>query len=457
MDLQYLRGIGLAMPNLACLLNPAPCGGPSQHVQSDCSAFDHYFPKAEASQSFIQKLYRLPGTPPHIGNVAELLSWLDETQHKYPEMAGVQGGPAIDLPAFTHAMHRCAGDLESLDAELRNAQTRIRDCIVCSDLCQGLMIANGLWGISNLDNNGIFEQPQVPMPQPICGSGRFGKLGWVKEFDRKVFLSVDMREANFSALRIMARLVDPCLSRKLSTNWKSCLDSLLGSSTEIIGDLKPLREVVLGGLERAWFRRQPDLQTLEGVDPSIKNLSGFEFLQCAFGDEPQAYPPDLQASCSKVFKQMRGRISSAYTAVEHAMIERVAQTLLKLHGARFFCRNADEVMFLLDAQSPGEAEQVVIAASQLLRSTFTEEYFDLGGMFRLEAFLACDMGLRCAAGGASPSMAKLTRRLLPQGGFDAFVALKGVQHEFSLHNLARISESMTVLSETLASEWSTWL
>jgi len=266
-----------------------------------------------------------------------------------------------------------------------------------------------------------------------------------------------MREANFSSLRLMAHLVDPELSAKLSSGWTAFLDSQLGQRAGFIRGLKPLREVVLGGLERAWFRRQSDLQKLEAAPPEVKGLSGLGFLQCAFGDEPHSYSAEVQAACSKIFKQMRGRISSAYTAVEHAMVERIAQALLQLPNASFFCRNADEVMFALDTTCPAESERVALDASNLLRTAFSDGHQELGNLFRVEVFLALDLGKECASGGASTSLVKLTKRLLPTGDFESFAALKGVPREFAEHHLTHISKKVRELRLANAAEWSAWL
>merc|ERR1711972_977314 len=100
------------------------------------------------------------------------------------------------------------------------------------------------------------------------------QLKWTEEYDGRVFLSIDMREANFSALRIMASLVDPSLYDKIRNGWVPFLELLLGGDACLVRDLKPLREIVLGGLERAWLRRQSSLKGVSGIDSSFQDCDG---------------------------------------------------------------------------------------------------------------------------------------------------------------------------------------
>lgn len=142
------------------------------------------------------------------------------------------------------------------------------------------MCGSALWDLGMLEV--IFAEKVACLPPPLVGRGPYSKLAWIEKYNGRAFISVDMREANFSALRVMALLVDTSLDKKLQQGWLHFLDSTLGSKAILLRGTKVAREIVLGGLERAWLRRQPDMRKIKGIDTTLQELDGKSFLDRAF-------------------------------------------------------------------------------------------------------------------------------------------------------------------------------
>lgn len=427
--------------------------GQMLQTETGMCVFDAHFPPA-GDKSLLQKVFQVPHRPQHVMDLPSLLEWIRCEQQRSPELACVRGGgtPEILLQPLCNAVDRFGGDLIELDKAVHEAISTLRECFACSDLCQSLMCGRELWSLGKLSE--VFNKSQVKKQPPnLCGYSRYASGKWISEYDGCAFLSIDMREANLSSLRLMARLVDPMLFAKICTGWVPLLESLLGNNAQLVTASKPVREIVLGGLERHWLRCQPDLRGIEGVDVALASLEGAAFMRCAFGDEEIS---DVDsAACRRIFKVLQGRISKAFTAVEHAMIERVAQSVGSACGLQPFATVGDEAVFLLETRSVEKANRAALEAFEAVRSSFHDEYVDLAKAFRIEAFLAHDMG-QAFAGKSSRGIVTTTRRLLPSGGWETFQTVKGFKAS-SEEQAVTLSQGLCALRGTHGSEWAQWM
>lgn len=448
MDLAYLEAIGFEAHSSVIHLSLKRASG--QVLVSSLAAprdFDAHFPSS-GKKSMIQKELRLPHRPPGVSDLETFLSWIEEEMRKHSDLATVQGVPEWpDLATLGKMVAHYGNDVALLDKELAEAATTLRDCFCSSDLCEALMRDKELWNLGLISD--IFVNSVAKVPMPICGNARYTQHKWVQEYDGSAFLSIDMREANCSALRTMAMLADPALHEKLRHGWAHLLDTLLGARADLVRPLKPLREIVLGGLERAWLRRQADLRDVKGVSTRLAELRGDFFLRCALGDEPLSQ--EQATECNRTFKQLRGRISNAYTAVEHSMIEHIAAASSTIDGLQFFARCGDEAIFLLRTRSATEASAAAVQVSKRIQTSFTDDYQELASLFRVETFLVRDLGQDLST--TCRAMVALTRRLLPSGKWETFPKVKGVKSG----NLELLSNSLRATRNLHCDEWESWL
>mmetsp|Transcript_21749 Transcript_21749/g.38099 ORF Transcript_21749/g.38099 Transcript_21749/m.38099 type:complete len:455 (+) Transcript_21749:41-1405(+) len=445
LDLAHLKDIGLAAPSLGTL-SVQQCLAPA--LPED---LETHFPSS-GSRSLMQKIFLVPNRPQDVSDLSSFLSWIDQRAERWPQLAGVQGGPDISAKALRQAVAVC-GDLASLDQELHEVVSIIRDCFTSSDLCQALMRGANLWNVDLLSS--VFRDHDVNLPKRVCGTSRYTQAKWIQEYDGKAFLSIDMREANCSALRTMAMLVDPALHKQIDRGWIPLLEGLLGAKADLVESLKPLREIVLGGLERAWLRRQPDLCGVHGMSTELEELDGATYLKCALGD--QSLPDEKQTTeCRTSFKKLRGRISSAYTEVEHCMIEHVASAVLSMCDLQLFATCGDEVIFVLNSQSAAEADAVAVEVSNAVQKAFAETFQDLASLFRVETFLVLDLGRDVSASGTG-AMVGLTRRLLKSGKLETFLKVKGVSKEQNDKQMDVLSKRLCARRDLHSAEWEAWL
>merc|ERR1712176_1380309 len=148
-------------------------------------------------------------------------------------------------------------------------------------------------------------------------------------------------------------------------------------------------------------------------------------------------------ACSRAFKQLRGRISSAYTAVEHAMIKRVAAALCTTKGMELFAMCGDEAILLLDTQSVTEADALALDALRIIRTAFVEVHADVANFFRVETFLVHDLGKPIYANGRA--VMETTRRHLDSGCCEVFQVLKGIKKELTDEETTALSERLQIL------------
>jgi len=437
MDLSHLVTIGLQRP--ACseiILRKADLQ--RQALVPTPSELDTYFASTGA-KTLLQKVFTVPYKPQDHADLQHLLAWMELRGEQWPELAAVHGGPEIAAAALLgNAVAICKGDLSQLNEKLHEAVVVLRTFFAQSTLCQALMRGEKLWDVAKVER--IFSHASSPLPRPMCGHSRYTQLKWVAECNQKVFLSVDMREANLSALRIMAGLVDPVLCDRISGGWVPLLESLLDADAELFRASKPLREIVLGGIERTWLRQQQDLCGVDGVDVALQSVDGKTLLQHALGDETAS--SEKMLLYRKAFKSLRGRISSAYTQVEHRIIRHVAAELSALDGLQLFAIVGDEAVFMLEAQSLAEAGAHVLAVQGALQGSFADDVrADLSGMFRIEIFLVHDLGQDVSAPGGRAMLA-MTRRLTKCGEWERFHKLKGVRKELTDEDAMALSKAM---------------
>lgn len=438
MDLEHLRFIGLL-----ARVSELP-------ANADESPLDVHFPTEGSGKpkTYVQRLFNLPHRPDDIFDLEGLLNWLEHQDAMPVELVGMQGKIASvpDVARLRKAadLHRCSAS--SLGTAVHDAVNTVRGFFAESSLCHSLMLGDTTWEANMLQS--IFRDGLASKPKVICGSSRYSKLNWKTEYDGRILLSVDMREANFSSLCVMARLADPALHKRLARGWIPLLDSLLGEKSEAIKSSKPLRELVLGGVERAWLRNQLDLLGVHGIDEAVRCFDGKSLFRRAKGDIVGT--PEEDKKCKAAVKELQGRISAAFTEVEHLLIDQVASIVSQRLQLKPFALIGDEIVFLLETISVPEADAAALAVSQLLPEVFRDAYSDVAAFFRLETMLVNDL----KSVGQAPqqhSMLSLTRRLLPTGAVDAFPTLKGT------YDAGTICDTVRELRKSRGAEWDEWL
>lgn len=439
MDLEYLRFLGL-IPRVSAL--------PADNEEE--SPLDVHFPTEGSgrSKTYAQRLFNLPHRPDHILDFAGLLHWLEHQDTRPAELVGIQGKIAAvpDVARLKKAadLHGCSA--LSLGTAVHDAIDMVRGFFAESSLGHSLMLGDETWKPHLLQS--IFRDELASKPKALCAGSRYSKLTWKTEYDGRVLLSIDMREANFSSLRVMARLVDPALHERLAKGWIPLLDSLLGEQAEPMKLSKPLRELVLGGVERAWLRKQPDLSGVRGIDEVVRGFDGKSLFQRAKGDIVGT--PEEDKICKAAVKVLQGRISAAFTEVEHLLIEQAAGIVSQRLQLKPFAFIGDEVVFLLETNSISESDTAAIAVSQLLPEVFVDSCSDVASFFRVETMLVNDL----KSAGKAPqhhSMLSLTRRVLPSGEIEAFPVLKGA------YDAATICDTVHEFRKLRGAEWDTWL
>eukprot|EP00930_Biecheleria_cincta_P077715 TRINITY_DN65017_c0_g1_i1.p1 TRINITY_DN65017_c0_g1~~TRINITY_DN65017_c0_g1_i1.p1 ORF type:complete len:450 (+),score=89.53 TRINITY_DN65017_c0_g1_i1:28-1377(+) len=438
MDLEYLHFLGL-IPCISAL--PA---------DEEESPLDVHFPTegSGTSKTYAQRLFNLPHRPDNISDFEGLLHWLEHQEARPVELVGIHGKIASvpDVARLKKAADLNGCSASTLGKAVHDAIDAVRGFFAESSLCHSLMLGDETWKPNQLES--IFRHKLAPKPKAICAGSRHSKLNWKTEYDGRVLLSIDMREANFSSLRVMARLVDPALHERLAEGWIPLLDSLLGEQAEPMTSSKPLRELVLGGVERAWLRKQPDLFRVHGIDEAVRSFDGKSLFQRAKGDTVGT--PEEDKRCKAAVKLLQGRISAAFTEVEHLLVEQAADIVSWRLQLKPFAFIGDEVVFLLETSSTSESDAAAIAVSQLLPEVFVDAYTDVASFFRVETMFVNDL----KSVGKAPqhhSMLSFARRVLPSGAVEAFPMLKGA------YDAGTICDTVREVRKLRGVEWDTWL
>jgi hypothetical protein len=451
MELSYLSDIGLkTVPLVKPLLLVGREVGSSDAGSQSERALDVQFP-VSGKRTYVQRLFNLPFRDSSISDIDGLVSWADArargTSLGEPTLQ-CKGLSLEDVDRLRQLAAACKGDVRQLGAKVHDIISNARLYFAKSVLGNSLMRGESLWSADKLRQ--IFRTAPLPRPNVICSSSKYGQLKWRKELDRRVVLSIDMREANFSSLRVMSQLVDPALHEGLKYGWLALLDSLFGSDAAHIKASKPLRELVLGGVERQWLRETQSLTGVVGLSESMLKLDGPTFLRRGMGDEG-----DTGEDCKdfrRVFKDVRGRFSRAFTEVERDIIEQIAAHIAdKLH-LQVLAINGDEVVFVLpvEAEAVAEVDATARAVWDALRDVFTDGHSDIRNFFRIESFLIHDLSQVLDAP-QHGSLLAMTRRLLPTLSTETFSAIKGNVDADSL------GKTLRALRDQRRSDWESWL
>lgn len=450
MDLAHLVKIGLQVSDCT---NKAISSKPK--VDSSNAKFEAQFPALKSCPGYLQKIFNMPTRPPHIVDMWAFIDFLEERFAKWPNLKELKGGPEVPLSALRVAVHKSQGDVSLLDAVVRDAHSELRTAIVDSDLCASLMCQTDLWNLSKVRD--IFNA-DVPLPAPEIGRSCYGKMNWIEKYDGAAFLSIDMKEANLSALKIMARLVDAKLYNRICCGWDSLLEDVLGAKADVVRGSKKFRQVVLGTLEREWLRGQEEIGSV--VDETmLQNISGATLVAVATAHEPDrlGLAQNEVTACQKAYKKLSNMISRAYEAVERLVVQQVASVVAsRVNDIKVFAIIGDEVVFKLPpALSATEADRILDEVSKAVEVAFCDEYRDLADLFRLEIFKPVNLG--CPLKGDEHwgqwAFAAPTRRFHREAPCQTFVKVKGVPHDMSDAGL----ETLSGLLDSKRSSWASWL
>merc|ERR1712224_486552 len=139
-----LQKIGLQIPDCKVFLS-------KRQVASSDAKFEAQFPALKSSTGYLQKIFNLPTTPPHVLDIWAFLDFLEERCSKWPDLKEVKGGSEVLLPALRVAVQKSEGNVSRLDAMVRDAHSELRSAIVDSDLCTSLMCRTDLWNLSKVN------------------------------------------------------------------------------------------------------------------------------------------------------------------------------------------------------------------------------------------------------------------------------------------------------------------
>jgi hypothetical protein len=314
------------------------------------------------------------------------------------------------------------------------------------------MCQTDLWNLNKV--HAIFSV-DLPLPAPVIGQSTYNKMTWTEKYDGAAFLSIDIKEANLSALQIMARLTDAELFKKISCGWDSFIEDVLGGKADIVRGSKTFRQVVLGTLERAWLRRQDDLSSV--VDEvMLQQMDGATFVARATTHDADSVglAQSEVAACQKTYKKLSAQISHAYEAVEKVVVKKVASVVASMvSDIQVFAIVADEVVFSLPSGiTPTEVDRILHSVSKAVEAAFCEEYRDLADLFRLEAFMPVSLG--SGAVGTGWALAAPTRRFHSKGVCETFVKVKGVPRDMSETDMETLSGLLHAKRNCC---WDSWL
>jgi len=385
-------------------------------------------------KGYLQRVFQVPSRPDYVTTLPDLISWLEQRIASWPLLSLASGNHNVAVPALSQATLACGGDTVHLYRLVERAERSIKDLIVQSALWNSLMCEDhALWRPDML--NAIFKVDSPSLPEPILPSDVYGKSLWVREYSRRAFISVDIREANFSVLRIMASLVDPALNMKLGNNWGAMLDDILSpQEKQAVGSCKQFRQKVLGGMHSEWIDRQkPHL--------SKEAFRELESKRRFFGQH--------DAGFNKISKE-----------IQHTIMRQVAARVGTTAQLPVFAFLGDEVIFNLpENTSAADADRTAKMVQEILPHIFKDHLSNLKDILRVDANLVLDL---------SPyyqdtdhgSYALLCRRTTASNVPELSLQLKGIRGSnrfLESTELKKLGDGVCCLQRENLAEWSSWL
>jgi hypothetical protein len=383
-------------------------------------------------KGFLQKVFQVPYRPEDVKTLQCLVSWLERRLAPWPLLAIASGNHNIALGALQAAAKVCDGDTSYLYTLVDAAEHQMKKVFVESKLCNSLMREDDLWQASKLD--AIFAAELGTFPDPVLSTDVYGKSLWAATYSKRAFISVDIREANYNVLRIMASLVDPDLSSKLKPSWQAMLEDIVSKpAADALKRCKQYRQRVLGGLHVDWIDSQKSI------------LSKDEYKHLCSQREQFA-------------KSERG-ISKVSKEIQQLIMRHVAAAVWKRCELCIFAFLGDEVKFILpEGCSVSDVDKLATTVHDALPHVFTESFSSLQNMFRVDAELILDLSKHyqdCDHG----TYAVLCRRVNRTAGPDLSVQLKGVRGSnrfLEPPELEQLGEGVKRLHQENLAEWNAW-
>jgi len=262
----------------------------------------------------------------------------------------------------------------------------------------------------------------------------YSKLLWAREYSNRAFISVDVREANFSMLRIMARLVDSDLSSKFKQSWQATLEDVAGRpASEALKHCKQFRQKVLGSLHEDWIESQKSV------------VSAHEYKQLVLQREQFA---KSEMGFNKVAKNM-----------QQAIMRHVAAMVCKHCELRIFAFLGDEVKFILpQGCSVAEVDQAAAMVYDALPHVFAGSFSDLQNIFSVSGELSLDLSPHYMDGDHG-ACAVLCRRVNMSTGPDLSMQLKGIRGSnrfLEPSELEKVGSGVYSLHREHLADWTAW-